>query len=505
MMGNWSLGDYFKKEAITWSFELLTSKEEGFGLDPSRLYVTVFEGNEDAPRDTESFEIWKSIGVPENRIYFLPAKSNWWSAGENGPCGPDTEMFYDITQQGLGDLSHEEFLRADQNQEVVEIWNDVFMEYMKTDGKVVGKLPLQNVDTGSGLERIAMVLQKKENVFDTDLFAPIMDAIRLHTGGKALRAERIIADHMRTSALLIVDGVRPSNADQGYILRRLIRRSVRFSDAVGIPHNSLGAIAELAGALYTDVYPEVSKNLSEIKQVIDAEELKFRNTLKEGMKRFDAVSKSNRISGEDAFMLFTTYGFPIEMTEEIAKERGIQVDRDVFNTKFIEHQNTSRAGASLKFKGGLADTSNESIRYHTATHLLHQALRDVLGNSVMQKGSNITSERLRFDFAFDRKLTDDEKKQVEDIVNKHIKASLPVQKVTLPKEEAEKSGALHFFGEKYGDTVTVYFIGENIDQAYSKEFCGGPHVSNTIELGHFTIQKEEAVSAGVRRIKAVLT
>lgn len=520
MMGNWSLGDYFKKEAILWSYELLTSKTEGFGLDPQRLYVTCFEGDENAPRDEEAASIWKSIfdehGVTGERIYFLGAKSNWWSAGDNGPCGPDTEMFYDVTGTLNAGLTKEEYLKADEEQKVVEIWNDVFMEFKKQDGKVVGKLDSRNVDTGSGFERVTMVLHNKNNIFDTDIFAPVMgkmdefisDVVAQRDGVQTLRAKRIIADHVRTSVMLISDGVIPSNTDQGYILRRLIRRAVRFADVLGMKHGSLFWLADVVCDSYKDVYENIGKQKETIKVAIDKEEEKFRNTLSHGLKEFEKSLEregGKQITGRDAFILFSTYGIPVEITAEMAKEKGISVDMESYNTEMAKHQDLSRAGSGDRFKGGLGDTSDQSVRYHTATHLLHQALREVLGEHVGQKGSNITPERLRFDFTHPTKMTDDEKKKVEDIVNGKINAGLPVNVVSLSKEEAEKTGALHFFGEKYGDQVTVYYIGDSMDLAFSKEYCGGPHVKNTSELGNFKIQKEEAVSSGVRRIKAMLS
>lgn len=522
MMGNWSLGDYFKKEAIEWSYELLTSKEEGFGLDPQRLYVTCFEGNENAPRDDESADIWRSIfeknGVTGNRIFFLGAKNNWWTPGDNGPCGPDTEMFYDLTGKHVNGLTHEEYLAADDKQEVVEIWNDVFMEYQAKDGKVVGKLAAKNVDTGSGFERIAMTLQGKNNIFDTDIFGPIMDKVgefvsdevAAQLGEKeTVRAKRIISDHVRTAVMLVSDGVLPSNSDQGYILRRLIRRAVRYADVLGMKNGSLFWIADTVADLYKDAYENVGRQKETIKVTIDGEEQKFRKTLSSGIKEYEKavkdVAEGQTISGEMVFKLVTTYGFPYEMVKELAKERKLMLDEADFNKRFEEHKELSRAGAENKFKGGLGDTSEMSVRYHTATHLLHQALRDVLGTHVQQKGSNITPERLRFDFAHPAKMTDEEKAKVEEIVNGKIKAAIPVSVASLPFAEAEKTGALHFFGEKYGDTVTVYYIGDTIADAYSKEFCGGPHVKNTSEIGTFKIQKEEAVAQGVRRIKAVLS
>lgn len=504
MMGNWSLGDYFKDESIRWSFELLTNKEEGYSIDPSRLYVTCFEGDENAPKDEESFGIWKSVGIPENRIYFMGAKDNWWSPGDNGPCGPDTEIFYDLTEKGLGDLSKEDFIKArDDDQTIVEIWNNVFMEYEKKDGKVVGKLSQKNVDTGAGFERFVMALQGKNNVFDIDLFAPLMDAIRKETNSEDIKAIRIIADHIRTATFMIADGVLPSNTDSGYVLRRLIRRAKYYYDSIGV-NKTLGYLVHKVA----DMYKNTGYNLSinEIDKVVTDEELRFSATLEYGKKLFEKMLKNKgMISGEDVFLLYSTYGYPFELIKEIAKENDISIDEDDFNERLRKHQELSRAGAEQKFKGGLAGHGEKELQYHTATHLLHQALREVLGDSVGQKGSNITAERLRFDFSHPEKMTDEQKKKVEDIVNQKIQEALPVQKVIMPIEEARKTGAIHFFNEKYGDDVSIYFVGNNLEAAFSKEFCGGPHVTNTSELkGVFKIKKEEAVSAGVRRIKAVL-
>ena len=487
MMGNWSLGDYFKEDAIKWSYEFLTSKEEGLGLDPMRLYVTVFEGDENAALDEESKQVWMSLGVPERRIYALGAGDNFWSAGDNGPCGPDTEMFYDM-DGNLGDLSKEEFLKAVKEERAIEIWNDVFMEFIKKNGKVAGKLAKRNVDTGAGLERMTAVMQGKKTAYDTDIFDSIMIAAGALAKDEA--SKRIISDHVRTAVFMIADGVTPSNNDRGYILRRLLRRAVRRANG------SLAPVIDAVVKKYKDIYPELEQKSELISHEILSEEDKFSKTLGAGLKQFE--------KGEDPFVLFTTYGFPFELTKELAKEKGVEIDENDFMQKFKAHQNLSRAGAEQKFKGGLADTSEMSVRYHTATHLLHQALYDVLGPEVGQKGSNITAERLRFDFSFPRKLTDEEKQKVEHIVNEKIQAALPVQKAVMPKTEAEKTGARHFFGEKYPDEVSVYYIGDSLENAYSKEFCGGPHVANTSELGHFKIVKEEAVSAGVRRIKAVL-
>ena len=509
MLGNWSLGDYFKEDAITWSYQFLTSKEEGLGLDPQRLYVTVFEGDDNAPRDEEAFAVWQKIfkdnDVTGERIYFMGAKSNWWSAGESGPCGPDTEMFYDTTGTHTKGMTKEEYVAADDKQEVVEIWNDVFMQYEKKDGKVIGKLASHNVDTGSGLERVVMMVQGKNNVFDTDLFAPIMEKVKDLAGGEIrdVRAARIVADHIRTSVMMIADGVRPANTDQGYILRRLLRRAVRYADVLGIMHNTLSQIVPIVAEKYAGVYDNVTTQTEMIALEIGKEEEKFRKTLERGMKEFNRVAKEGSVSAEDAFQLFSTHGFPLEMTEELAREQGATVDRAGFEEAFKKHQDLSRAGAEQKFKGGLADTSEMSTKYHTATHMLHQALRTVLGPTALQKGSNITPERLRFDFAHNAKMTDEEKKAVEDLINQKIAEALPVFYEDISMEEAKNRGAVGLFEEKYGDLVRVYQIGKE-DQKYSLEFCGGPHVTNTKELGHFKIAKEEAVAQGIRRIKAVL-
>lgn len=495
MMGNWSLGDYFKNEAIEWSFTFLTNKEEGLGLDPKRLYVTVFEGDNNAPRDTEAFEIWKKF-IPENHIYFMGAKSNWWSVGENGPCGPDTEMFYDITPEGLGDLTIEEYKKADSEQKVVEIWNDVFMQYEKKDGVVVGKLSSQNVDTGSGLERITMAVQGKNNIFDTDLFKDIIIKIKNLSSKDDQYANRIIADHIRTATMMIADGALPGNTGRGYILRRLLRRAIRFAGKIEFKNNSISEIVDTVVDKYKDVYPEVLEKIENIKKEIKQEELKFNLTLERGLKEFE--------KGTDPFVLFTTYGFPIELTEELAKEKGKEIDKEDFNKKMQEHQSLSQTASSGMFRGGLANHSEKTIRLHTAHHLLLAGLQNIIDKNIKQRGSNITEERLRIDFMFDRKLTDEEKKKVEDWVNDKIQKGLNVVKKEMPLVEAQMIGAEMEFGAKYPEIVSVYFVEDKDGNAISKEFCGGPHVENTKELGHFKIQKEEASSAGVRRIKAVL-
>lgn len=505
MLGNWSLGDYFKEDAIKWSYEFLTSKEEGLGLDPKRLYVTVFGGNNDAPKDTESYEIWRSLSMPENHIYWMDgalAEKNWWSPGDNGPCGPDTEMFYDVTGK-LNLKTREEFLVADERQEAVEVWNDVFMEYEKKDGKVIGKLKQRNVDTGAGLERLAMVLQEKNNIFETDLFEPLMAEIKEHAAKYDERAARIVADHVRTAVFMITDGVVPSNTDRGYVLRRILRRAVKYADAMGISIESPERLVEKTAGMYRDTYPDLVKKKETIISEIRQEGEKFRKTLRNGLKELEKISGKN-ISGIDAFRLFSTYGFPLEMTEELARERGIAVDRRGFEEEFKKHQELSRAGAEQKFKGGLADTSPKTVMLHTATHLMLAALRKYLGDHVHQAGSNITTERTRFDFTHPEKVSSETLKKVEDYVNEAILKECTVVIEQMAKDEAQKAGVEGSFWEKYPDTVNVYMVKAKDGTVYSRELCGGPHVQNTKEIGRFKIIKEEAVAAGVRRIKAVV-
>lgn len=499
MLGNWSLGDYFKEEAIQWSFEFLTSKEEGLGLDSNRLYITVFEGDENAPRDEEAYEIWKKY-IPENRIYFMGAKSNWWSAGDNGPCGPDTEMFYDLTEGGLGDLTKEEYIRADDRQDVVEVWNNVFMEYEKKDGKIVGKLPARNVDTGAGLERLTAVVQGKKNIFETDFFSELIKEISKYS--KDDNASRIIADHMRSSVFMIGDGILPSNSDRGYILRRLIRRMVFNTKEHTISEENIEKNISILLDAYNGSYPEIESKKDEIKKVIVDEISKFTETLERGLKEFNKISSEN-ISGKDAFVLFSSYGFPIDLTKELAKEKGVEVNMEEFEKEFKQHQDLSRSGGEQKFKGGLAGTSEQELKYHTATHLLHAALHEILGENANQKGSNITPERLRFDFSHEDKMTDEEKQKVEGWVNDKISKNLPVIHEEMSYNEAKEKGATGLFEDKYGDSVSVYSILDG-DNVISRELCGGPHVENIGTLGHFKIKKEEASSAGVRRIKAIL-
>ncbi len=502
MLGNWSLGDYFKKEAIAWSYRFLTSKTEGLGLDPDRLYVTVFSGGAQVPADTESAGIWQDLGIPNERIYYL--SDNWWTPGPDGPAGPDTEMFYDLTDEGLDLKSVEEFKKADAKQQVVEVWNNVFMEYEQKGGVIKDKLIQQNVDTGAGFERLVAVMQGKTNVFDTDLFLPLRSKLGQFVSVRDDRSERIIVDHIRASVFLVADGVRPSNTEQGYILRRLLRRAIRFGYGLGIGSEAWSELIETVIKQYGEDYPELPEGRNEILRVILEEEGKFQETLAKGLKEFEK-QVSGSIDGPTAFKLFSTYGFPWEMIKELAHERGVEVAPDEdFRAALAEHQKKSRTGSEKRFAGGLASQEEQAVKYHTATHLLHQALIDVLGEHVTQKGSHITGERLRFDFSHSEKLTATEKEALEKKVNEKISADLPVRKVTLSRQEAEETGAKRFFQEKYGDEVTVYYIGDSLADAYSKEFCGGPHVDRTGVLGKFKIAKEESVAAGTRRIKARL-
>ena len=507
MLGNWSLGDYFKDEMIPWSYEFLTSPEY-LGIDPKRLAVSVFAGDADCPRDERSAELWEKAGIARDHIFFLPKENNWWGpAGITGPCGPDSEMFIDNGQPKCCD----ECSPACDCGKYLEIWNDVFMQFNKTvDGKYE-PLKQKNVDTGMGLERTLCILQGKKSVYETDLFAPIIAAIESIGSGKygsdeeTTKAIRIVADHIRTSVFMIGDekGVACSNVDQGYILRRLLRRAVRFAKKLDIEIGKLTVVAEAVIEEYKDVYPELEINRDRIVNEITAEEERFERTLQGGIKEFEKLCHylvGDTISGKASFKLYDTYGFPIEMTVELAREKGLKVNNDDFNKAFAEHQQKSHAGAEQKFKGGLADHSEATARLHTATHLMHRALKEVLhDDNANQKGSNITEERLRFDFTFPRALTPEEIKEVEDKVNEAIKADVPVVCEEMTVEEAKEQGAVGLFAAKYGEKVKVYTMGK-----YSKEICGGPHASHTGELGHFRIVKEQSSSAGVRRIKAVL-
>ncbi len=507
MLGNWSLGDYFKEEAIAWSWEFLTG-EEWLGINPDKLYFTCFAGDESAPRDTEAFEAWLKAGVEPSHIFFLGKEHNWWGpAGVTGPCGPDTEMFIDTGKPACG----EGCFPGCRCGKYLEIWNDVFMQYNKTaDGKFL-PLAQRNVDTGMGLERTVATLQGAESVYDTDAFAGILGRIAELSGkgyrddAETTRAFRIIADHMRTATFMLGDqrGVAPSNVDQGYILRRIIRRALRYAMKIGMPEQSLSNVAQAVIDTYCGVYAELEANRGRIINELNAEEMRFQRTLVHGMREFERIKGSfadGVVDGKSAFRLFDTFGFPIEFTVEMAGENGLRVDVEGFNAAFAEHQAKSKAGAEQKFKGGLADASEQTARLHSATHLLQAALRKVLNDeNVAQKGSNITAERLRFDFSFPRKVTPEELREVERLVNEAIAADVEItcEEMTVP--EARERGAIGLFGDKYGERVKVYTMGE-----FSCEICGGPHAARTGELGMFKIKKEEASSAGVRRIKAVL-
>lgn len=489
MLGNWSLGDYGKQDAINWSFEFLTSPD-WLGVDKDKLAVSVFAGDDDAPEDQESIEIWKSLGIADERIARLGKKDNWWGPpGATGPCGPDTEMFYFV-----GEDAPAKFDPADERW--VEIWNDVFMEYEKTSEGQINPLKQKNVDTGMGLERSTAVLFGNGNVFETDLFVPIIDKIKSLSVQSDLRSEQIIADHMRAATFLLADGVIPSNKDRGYILRRLIRRSVTYGQKLGIEHDFTTEIADVVIRNYSEAYPELKNPQIEIE--LKKEELKFRETLGKGLKMLEARKE---ITGKEAFDLFQSFGFPYELTREFT----IVSNPAEFEEEFRKHQELSRTASAGQFKGGLASHSDKVVRLHTVTHLLNAALRKVLGPNVWQKGSNITEERTRFDFTHGTKLTDEEKQQVEKLVNDWVGRDLAVKQETMPLEQARTLGAIGVFGEKYPETVSVYTIYDsNTDEVVSREFCGGPHVERTGIIGKFRIAKEEAVSAGVRRIKATI-
>ena len=503
MLGNWSLGDYFKEESIAMSFEFLTKE---LGIPVEKLSVTCFAGDEDCQRDEVTASCWKKAGIPEDRIYYFGKDDNWWIAGEEGPCGPDTEMFYDTGKPKCSENCNPSCGCG----KYVEIWNNVFMEFFKTkDGKYT-KLKQHNVDTGLGLERMTMLLQGKETPFDTELFKPVMDKLQELAGeNDSIESRRIVSEHLRSSMMIIQDGGLPSNVDRGYILRRLIRRMVRHLRKLQINLNELGELIDLNIDALKEMYPELHQNSNKIKSVIIEEKDKFEKTLERGEREFNKIVNrmknegQDTISGQDLFTLYETYGFPPEVTQDLAREAGLKVDTTEFDKLFKEHQEKSRMGSEQKFKGGLAGTGEQEVRYHTATHLLNAALKVILGKDVHQKGSNITPERMRFDFSCDHKLTDDEKKKVEDLVNEWIAQGLDVKCEEMKKDDAIKSGAECMFIEKYPDIVTVYSIGNDREKV-SKELCGGPHVKNTSELGHFKIKKEEASSAGVRRIKAIL-
>ena len=499
MMGNWSLGDYFKDESIKMSYNFL--KDE-LGFDMDKISVTVFAGEDGIPRDEEAANAWANMGIPRDRIFYLGREDNWWGpAGETGPCGPDTEIFFDTGKPKCSENCNPSCGCG----KYLEIWNNVFMQYNKTKDGKYEPLKQKNVDTGLGLERVISLLQGKNNVYETELFADVIAKIQELAKNFNINSARIIADHLRASIFMIIDGVRPSNVEQGYVLRRLLRRVIRHMRKVEIDPSEISTLVEKFVEIMAEMYPEVPANKDTIIEVIKEEKDKFVKTLEHGEKEFiknaekTKAEGKEKLDGEVVFRLYDTFGFPPEMTAELAEEKGLKIDMNEFEELFKKHQEISRAGSEAKFKGGLADHSEKTTAYHTATHLLHKALQIVLGEHATQKGSNITAERLRFDFMNPQKLTPEELKKVEDIVNEQIKRDLPVTCEEMSLEDAQKSGATGLFVNKYGDKVKVYTIGD-----FSKEICGGPHVDRTGKLGHFKIIKEEAVSAGVRRIKAIL-
>ncbi|MBP5444082.1 MAG: alanine--tRNA ligase [Treponema sp.] len=515
MLGNWSLGDYFKKESIAFSYEFLTSPK-WLALDPKKLSVTVFEGDESAPRDEEAATYWKENGMPEDKIAYLPASDNWWAAGPTGPCGPDTEIFYWV---GEG-LPPEGSNKKTDSANWLEIWNNVFMQYNRIDEKTLEKLPKQNVDTGMGLERTNCILQGKTSVYLTEVFQPIIAEIEKLTSYKYGSDEekdksvRIIADHIRASVFILGDqrGVSPSNVGAGYVLRRLIRRSVRHGLKLGIDRGFLAELAVPVIENFKNAYPELSENSEKIYRELTAEENKFRDTLKKGEAEFQKLlpnlmkNPKKEISGKVAFRLYDTFGYPLELTQELGAEHGFTVDVEGFKEAEKKHQEASKSLDAGKAKGGLAEQTDVTTKYHTATHLLQQALVNVLGDQVAQKGSNIDNERMRFDFTFERPMTAEEIQKVQDIVNQKIKEDLPVTMEIMTLQEAVDQGARALFANKYGESVKVYTIGRDPKTDwFSKEVCGGPHVQHTAQIGDFKIVKEQSSSAGVRRIRAVIS
>lgn len=515
MLGNWSLGDYFKKDSIAFSYEFLTSPK-WLALDPKKISVTVFAGDENAPRDEEAAQIWKDNGMPEDKIAYLPASDNWWAAGPTGPCGPDTEIFYWVGE-GLPPAGSN---KGTDSANWMEIWNNVFMQYNRVDEKTLVPLPKQNVDTGMGLERTNCILQGKTSVYLTEVFQPIIHTIetlsnyKYGTDEEKDKSVRIIADHSRSSVFILGDqkGCVPSNVGAGYVLRRLIRRAVRHGMKLGIDKDFLADIAATVVENFKAPYPELEQNKDKIFKELAAEEAKFRLTLKKGEAEFQKLlpnlmkNPKKIISGKVAYNLYETYGYPLELTEELGAENGFTVDVEGFKEAEKKHQEASKTVDAGKAKGGLAEQSDVTTKYHTATHLLQQALVNVLGDQVAQKGSNITNERMRFDFTFERPMTPEEVKKVEEIVNEKIKEDLPVTMQVMPLADAQKAGARALFTNKYGEDVKVYTIGRDVNNDwFSKEVCGGPHVQHTAQIGDFKIQKEQSSSAGVRRIRAVIS
>ena len=497
MLGNWSLGDYWKKQSIEWSYEFLT---QVLKLDPKRIWISVFAGGDNAPKDEESAEVWMGLGIPEERIVYLGKKDNWWGpVGSTGPCGPDSEIFYDTTG-----IPHGENCRPGDNcGRFFEIWNNVFMEYNQTEEGKYEPLKRKNVDTGMGVERTTAVISGLDDDYMVaDLWGKIISAIEEETGRKYKgneRAMRVVADHIRASCFVIADGVYPSNKGRGYILRRLIRRGVRYGKVLGVDGVFLTKLVDFVLKTYEGEYPELKRSKDTIKNVLKEEEEKFLETLGRGIREIDKIKNLN---GKTAFFLYETYGFPLELSEEIAEEKGQKIDRKVFEDEFEKHKELSRQSSSGMFKGGLADHTKEVTKLHSATHLLHASLRKVLGENVSQKGSNITAERLRFDFSHPQKLTEDEVKKVEGLVNEQIKRDLPVSFKEETLDEAAAEGALHFFAEKYGERVKVYTMGDPRGDYFSKEVCAGPHVTHTSEIGRVKIEKQEKIGSGVIRIYA---
>lgn len=509
MLGNWSLGDYFKEEAIAWSYEFLTSKS-CLGFRPDQLSVTVFAGNETVAKDTQSIEIWKKLGIPESRIFPLPIKDNWWGpAGQTGPCGPDTEMFIDTGRPSCGAACRP----GCSCGKYFEVWNDVFMQYNKTEQGEYVPLRQHNVDTGMGVERTIAMLQGRKSVYETELFAPVIAALeagsgrRMQDDAETGNAFRVIADHLRSSVFILGDvvGVRPGNLGQGYVLRRLIRRAVRYAKKIGMSEGFSKPLAETIVDNYRHVYPELEEHREHVVRELAEEEARFETTLSRGLAELSKVMEQLKVHGQSslpgrvAFRLYDTCGFPLEFTEEICRENGVTVDRAGFDSAFEKHKEVSKQGADKSFKGGLVDNSEATTRLHTATHLLHKSLQKVLGEHVKQKGSNITADRLRFDFSHHDKMSPEQIQQVEAMVNEQINRGLDVAVRTLAVEDAIAAGATALFTGKYDEQVKVYTIGD-----FSMEVCGGPHVKNTRELGRFRILKEESSSAGIRRIRAVL-
>jgi alanyl-tRNA synthetase len=496
MMGNWSLGDYFKEEAISMSFEFLT---QVLGIDPTMLSVTCFEGDNDAPKDEEAAQFWMNVGIPEDRIGFLPKKENWWGpAGLTGPCGPDTEMFYWV---GDGE-PHGNPEKNDSDW--MEIWNDVFMQYNKTESGQFEPLAQQNVDTGMGLERVAAMMQGVSNVYETDRMLPIIERVRSLASSSDLKHERIVTDHIKAATFMIADGIKPGNVDQAYVLRKVIRRAIRSAKQLGIESTGTlcAQISDEVVSQYGHIYGHVKSQEKMIADTLASEEQQFNKTLQAGLKQLEKViaeTSGNVIAGKDAFHLYDTYGFPLELTKEILEEKGYSITEKEYEIAFKAHQELSRKGAEQKFAGGLADHSAETTKLHTATHLLNAALRIVLGDHIYQKGSNITQERLRFDFSHDEKMTAEQKQEVERLVNEAIDADHPISFHVTDVEGAKDEGAIGVFDAKYDSEVKVYTMGD-----FSKEICGGPHVARTGMLGHFTLKKEESSSSGVRRIKATV-